>query len=79
MGDFTVLSRMLRRRTYTREPGVERTASGEYRGEGGYSGSSRNLVRMEQRTPVYLAGRSTVANTDSRRLLAEGYGSFPRN
>ena len=45
----------------------------------GYSGKlAHNLIRMEQKNPaVYLAGRSTVANTDSRRLPAsQGYGSF---
>jgi hypothetical protein len=58
---------------------VERTLPANIVAKAGYSGKlAHNLVRMEQKNPaVYLAGRSTVANTDSRRLLAtQGYGSF---
>ena len=58
---------------------VERTLPANIVAKAGYSGKlAHNLVRMEQKNPaVYIAGKSTVANTDSRRLLAaQGYGSF---
>ena len=58
---------------------VERTLPANIVAKAGYSGKlAHNLVRMEQKNPaVYIPGRSTVANTDSRRLLAaQGYGSF---
>ena len=37
----------------------------------GYSGKlAHNLLRMNQKNPaVYIPGRSTVANTDSRRII----------
>lgn len=39
---------------------------------------TRNLLRMEQRNPaVYIPGQSTLANTDSRRILMpEFYSSY---
>jgi hypothetical protein len=45
----------------------------------GYVGKlAHNLLRMEQKNPaVYIPGRSTTANTDSRRILMPGiYTSF---
>ena len=45
----------------------------------GYVGKlSHNLIRMVQQDPaVYIPGKSTIANTDSRRLLAPyGYASL---
>ncbi len=45
----------------------------------GYSGKlSHNLVRMNETNPAtYIPGASTIANTNSRRPLADdGYGSF---
>ena len=58
---------------------VERSLPASIVVKAGYSGKlSHNLVRMEQKNPaVYRPGSSTIANTDSRRILAPyGYGSF---
>jgi hypothetical protein len=46
----------------------------------GYSGKlAHNLLRMNQKNPsVYIPGRSTVANTDSRRLILPGLYSSLR-
>jgi hypothetical protein len=58
---------------------IERALPAGIIAKAGYVGKlAHNLLRMEQKNPaVYIPGRSTTANTDSRRILMPGiYTSF---
>ena len=58
---------------------IERALPGEMVVKAGYVGKlAHNLLRMVQKNPaVYIPGRSTTANTDTRRILLPGtYTSY---